>query len=263
MILTIDIGNTTISIGGLEKGSEGDYTVNLSAKMDTIHSRNQKDYLDEMKDFMEREGVSSSSFDGAVISSVVPCLTRTMQDCACILTGKSPVLITIESDTGLIVNVPEPNQVGLDRLVGAAWAGQRFPLPVITVDMGTATTFNVVDQGRVFLGGGIAPGLNTGLRALSERTAQLPYISLSTPNHVIGRTTTECMLSGAVMGAAAMVDGITARIEAQLGKPVTLVITGGMAGYVEPLCSHSHIYEPDLLSKGLDFLYERNIGSSY
>lgn len=259
MILTIDIGNTTICIGGLEKAA-GEYAVRFTARMDTVPGRSGDAYLTEMRELLADAGVQAENFKGAVLSSVVPVLEGPLLDCARTLTGTEPVLVTSRSDTGMTVNLPEPEKVGRDRLVDAAWAAARFPLPVVTVDMGTATTFNVVDENRVFLGGVIAPGMATGLNALTDRAAQLPTVELETPRHVIGRTTAECMRSGAVAGAAALIDGITARVEAELGKPVTLVITGGLARYVEPLCAHPHIYDPDLLLKGLALLYERNGG---
>ena len=110
----------------------------------------------------------------------------------------------------------------------------------------------------VFCGGAIAPGLDMGLGALSERTAQLPRLDLQIPKRIIGRNTEECILSGTIVGMAAMLDGMVQRIEAELGSPATLILTGGAARFVEPLVLHPHIYDPNLLLKGLAFLCERN-----
>ena len=129
---------------------------------------------------------------------------------------------------------------------------------MVTVDLGTATTFNVVDENRVFRGGVICPGLSTGLRALGERCAQLPQVHLSSPKNAIGTNTESCMLSGSVLGTAVLLDGITARIEEELGRPATLVVTGGLAKYVTPLCRHPLTYDPELLLKGLALLYQLN-----
>ena len=159
---------------------------------------------------------------------------------------------------GLTMGVPDPHAVGKDRLVDAAYAAANFPLPVITVDLGTATTFNVVDENRVFRGGVICPGLSTGLRALGERCAQLPQVRLSSPKTAIGVNTESCMLSGSVLGTAVLLDGITQRIEEELGRPATLVVTGGLAKYVTPLCRHPLTYDPELLLKGLALLYQMN-----
>ena len=140
----------------------------------------------------------------------------------------------------------------------AAYAAANFPLPVVTVDLGTATTFNVVDENKVFRGGVICPGLSTGLRALGERCAQLPQVHLSSPKSAIGVDTEKCMLSGSVLGTAVLLDGITQRIEEELGCPATLVVTGGLAKYVIPLCRHPLTYDPELLLKGLALLYQLN-----
>ena len=156
------------------------------------------------------------------------------------------------------MGVPDPHTVGKDRLVDAAYAAAKFPLPVITVDLGTATTFNVVDEDRVFRGGVICPGLSTGLRALGERCAQLPQVRLGSPKSAIGVNTESCMLSGSVLGTAVLLDGITQRIEEELGRPATLVVTGGLAKYVTPLCRHPLTYDPELLMKGLALLYQMN-----
>ena len=261
MILTVDVGNTTVRLCGIDK-TAGEYTVSFSVKMDTELRKSADAYLADFKRLLTREGVELGQIEGAVLCSVVPKLIDALYSCLRTLIGREVVVVTFKSDTGLKIDLPAPERVGTDRLADAAWAAARYPLPVVTVDMGTATTFNVVDENGVFLGGVIAPGLDTGARALADCAAQLPKIDLSTPDHVIGKNTVECMLSGAVVGAAAMIDGITARIEQELGKPVTLVLTGGLARFVEPLCSHPHSYDPDLLPKGMALLYEKNHGDA-
>ena len=138
-------------------------------------------------------------FEGAVLTSVVPQITGALAECARYYTGKKPVIVSPEIRTGLTMAVDEPHAVGKDRLVDAAYAAANFPLPVVTVDLGTATTFNVVDKDRVFRGGVICPGLSTGLRALGERCAQLPQVHLGSPKSAIGTNTEKCMLSGSVM----------------------------------------------------------------
>ena len=176
----------------------------------------------------------------------------------CVVLNAFQIKDTPEIRTGLTMGVPDPHAVGKDRIVDAAYAAANFPLPVITVDLGTATTFNVVDENRVFRGGVICPGLSTGLRALGERCAQLPQVHLSSPKNAIGTNTESCMLSGSVLGTAVLLDGIAARIEEELGRPATLVVTGGLAKYVTPLCRHPLTYDPELLLKGLALLYQLN-----
>lgn len=258
MILTIDAGNTTISLGGARATSSGGYAFSFRGRISSRAAQTSSVLAEELDALLSREGVDTAQFRGCVLSSVVPALTQPLLDWGKLRTGREPLLITRLLDTGLTVALPHPEKVGLDRLVDSAWAAARHPLPAVTVDLGTATTFNVIGEGAVFLGGIICPGIRTSLRSLQFRTAQLPAITLSTPHRIIGRTTEECMRSGVVGGAAAMVDGLTARIEQELGSPVTLLLTGGFSPMVSPLCRHPHLLDPDLLSRGLAYLYDRN-----
>ena len=255
MILAIDIGNTTVALGGIKDGR-----VCFVAHMDTVRTRTAAEYRAEMEKVFSyrRHPERPVRFEGAVLTSVVPQITGALAECARHYTGKKPVIVSPEIRTGLTMGVPDPHAVGKDRIVDAAYAAANFPLPVITVDLGTATTFNVVDENRVFRGGVICPGLSTGLRALGERCAQLPQVHLSSPKNAIGTNTESCMLSGSVLGTAVLLDGIAARIEEELGRPATLVVTGGLAKYVTPLCRHPLTYDPELLLKGLALLYQLN-----
>ena len=204
MILAIDIGNTTVALGGIKDGR-----VCFVAHMDTVRTRTAAEYRIEMEKVFahRRHPEKPIRFEGAVLTSVVPQITGALAECARYYTGKKPVIVSPEIRTGLTMGVPDPHAVGKDRLVDAAYAAANFPLPVITVDLGTATTFNVVDENRVFRGGVICPGLSTGLRALGERCAQLPQVHLGSPKSAIGTNTEKCMLSGSVMGTAVLLDG--------------------------------------------------------
>ena len=126
------------------------------------------------------------------------------------------------------------------------------------MDLGTATTYNVIGEGGVFLGGFIVPGVQTSLRAISAGTAQLPPISPEPPAHLVGRNTVECLNNGAIFGTAAMLDGLADRVEAELGKPLTVVATGGLAPCITPCCRRKVVCDGDLLLKGLALLYEKN-----
>ena len=255
MILAIDIGNTTVALGGIKDGR-----VCFVAHMDTVRTRTAAEYRAEMERIFARRRNPERKvwFEGAVLTSVVPQITGALAACARHYTGRDPVIVGPDIRTGLTMGVPDPAAVGKDRIADAAYAAANYPLPVITVDLGTATTFNVVDEEKVFRGGVICPGLSTGLRALGDRCAQLPQIHLARPRHAIGTTTQECMLSGSVMGTAVLLDGMVARIEEELGSPATLVLTGGLAKYVAPLCRHPLTYDPELMMKGLALLYEMN-----
>lgn len=258
MILVVDIGNTTVSFGGVTVSPRGEYRVAFTTKLDTNCSWDPADYTVALFKKLRALGREQERFTGIVISSVVPKVLDAIRESMLSAFGLDPLVVTCESDLGISVEVPEPHKVGRDRLVDAAWAAAHYPLPLVTVDLGTATTFNVVKEGGVFCGGVIAAGMETGLKALGTHTAQLPKLELETPEHVIGTDTASCMRSGAVYGAAALVDGVVRSIEEELGARVSLVITGGGAVYIDNLVRHPHSYDPDMILKGLAYLYRRN-----
>lgn len=254
MILAIDIGNTTITYAGLQQQADG-FSPAFIARLDTQPVLTGQEYLTRIRQKLD-DVAPEAAFTGAVLVSVVPDAEEPMAYCARMLTGRAPLRVTWEN-CGLSMAVDNPAAVGRDRFVDAAWAAAHLPLPAVTVDMGTATTLNVIGRGGVFLGGIIAPGLATALDALSSKAAQLPPIDLVTPDHVIGRNTLDCMQIGAVTGTAALIEGIVSRIENELGEPVSLAITGGLAHWAAPLIRHEHRYIPDLLLQGLGLLYRR------
>ena len=258
MILVVDIGNTTVSFGGVEISYPNAHRVRFRTKLDTNSTWDAADYTVHLLKRLKTLGRELEDFSGVVISSVVPRVLEVMVESCYSIFGVAPLVITQESRLGLTVEVPHPEKVGRDRLVDSAWACAHYPLPLVTVDLGTATTFNVIKEGAVFLGGVICPGMETGLRALSGHTAQLPMLELEDPGHVVGKDTAECMRSGAVYGSAALVDGIVRSIEEELGSPVSLVITGGGARYIDHLVRHAHDYDPDMILKGLAYLYTLN-----
>ena len=188
MILAIDIGNTTVTLGGVRIAPQQAYSLEFTARIDINHTWSASQYESAIEQLFEDKNLSPSDFRGVIISSVVPSVLTLLQECVRNLFGTEPLLVTSESDLGMTFSIPEPEKVGRDRLVDAAWAAAHYPLPVITVDLGTATTFNVIRENSVFCGGAIAPGLDMGLGALSERTAQLPRLDLQIPKRIIGRS---------------------------------------------------------------------------
>ena len=258
MILVVDIGNTTVSFGGVEIRDSNTCTVCFRTKLDTNCAWDAADYTVRLLKRLKSLGRELEDFSGVVISSVVPRVLEVIREAAYSIFGVEPLVITQESKLGIAVEVPEPEKVGRDRLVDCAWAAAHYALPLVTADLGTATTFNVIKEGGVFCGGVIAAGMETGLKALSRHTAQLPKLELATPRRIVGQDTCSAMLSGAVYGTAAMLDGVVAGIEEELGQKVTFVITGGGAEYVDRLVRHPHTYDPDMILKGLAYLYTLN-----
>ena len=255
MILALDVGNTTVLVGLLEKDGE-QWTLKAGGRIDTDVNLTASGFIRTLTALPGFENVAEC--EGAVLSSVVPMVAEVLKVAVRRLLKTRAVRISTKSDLGLTMGPGvDARAIGHDRLVDAAWAAANLPLPAVTVDMGTATTFNVIGEGGVFLGGVISAGVHTSLRALHEFTAQLPDLQSQPIDHIIGRNTFECMQSGAVAGAAAMIDGVVMGIERELGQDVTLIITGGTAEYVHPMCLHEHIYDPNLMVKGLGYLYER------
>lgn len=253
MILAVDIGNSNICIGGLDGAR-----VLFTTRMVTRPRCTQDEYAAELKFLLRRLQVDAAGCEGVIVCSVVPGLTRALAGACRQLTGREALVVDHTMNTGLTFGVDAPEKVGRDRIADAAAAADAYPLPCMTVDLGTATTYNVVSAGRVFLGGFIVPGVQTSLRAISAGTAQLPPIAPETPGSLIGRNTVECLNNGAMFGTAAMVDGLAERVEAELGQPLTVVVTGGLAPYITPCCKRRVIYDRDLLFKGLALLYEKN-----
>lgn len=256
MVLAVDIGNTNICIAGLT--GDALRTVAFTARMVTRARCTADEYAAELKFLLGRLQVDCRACEGVIVCSVVPALTRPLADACRRLTGHVALVVDCTLDTGLTFCVDEPERVGRDRIADAAAAAALYPLPCMTVDLGTATTYNVVSARREFLGGFIVPGVLTSLRAISAGTAQLPPIAPQAPEELIGRNTVAALNNGAMFGTAAMLDGLADRVEAELGAPLTVVATGGLAPHILPCCRRPVHYDGDLLFKGLALLWQRN-----
>ncbi len=254
MILAIDIGNTNIVLGGIEKGE-----ILFEARMQTNTIQTADEYHIALKNMLSLFQTEPSMLEGIIISSVVPPVLNSIHKAVVKMTGKEPLIVGPGIKTGLNVQVDNPKQVGSDLIVAGVAGVRLYGSPLMIVDMGTATTISVIDKNRSFRGGCICPGLSISLDALTSRTAQLPGISLEAPKYAIGKNTVECMCSGVMFGAAAMLDGLLDRMEAEMATPMTVVATGGISEHVIPLCKRSIIYDKNLLLKGLDILYQNNI----
>ena len=160
--------------------------------------------------------------------------------------------------TGLNILIENPSQTGADLVVGCVAALRQYKPPMIVVDMGTATTMVVLDEKGALIGGCICPGVKISMDALTDRTALLPGLQLGQPKKAIGRNTIDCMRSGIMMGTACMLDGMIERMETELGSKTTVVVTGGIAKFVIPMCKTPMVYEKDLIIKGLAALYREN-----
>ena len=253
MLLAIDIGNTNLVIGCIK-----DDKILFKARIATDRLRTSDQYGVEIKNMMEAYGVQLTDIDDCIISSVVPPVFNSVRTGVIKILGKQPMVVGPGLKTGLNIHMDVPSQVGSDRIVIAVAALAEYTVPLILMDLGTATTIEVVEPDNVYLGGIIFPGVRVSLDALTSRTSQLPGISLDKPKQVIGKNTVDCMRSGMMYGTAAMLDGLVDRIEEELGHTSTIIATGGLAQFITPLCKHDIILEKNLLLKGLNILYKKN-----
>ncbi len=253
MILTVDIGNTNITLGAYEAER-----LIFTARLATDNRRTADQYAVEIADLLRLNGKQTHQVTGAAISSVVPAVGSAVNQAIIKLFGIAPISIGPGVKTGLNIRIDNPAQLGADMVAGAVAAIAKYPLPCIVFDLGTATTISVIDSNGAFIGGAIAAGLGTTLNALATGTAQLPFIDIDAPNKVIGTNTVDCMRSGLVVGAAAMLDGMAARMERELGQKATLIATGGRAGAVISHCERDIIIDDDLLLDGLYIVYKKN-----
>ena len=253
MILAVDIGNTNIVLGGME----GERIV-FEARMATDFIKTSDQYCAELKSMLNLFEVDPTTIEGSIVSSVVPPLLNSFKTAIRKLTGKTCLLVGPGIRTGLNIRMDNPSEIGSDLIVAAVAGIAQYGAPLLLVDMGTATTITAIDAEACFVGGCICPGVRISMEALTGRTAQLPGISLDKPQRAIGKNTRDCMRSGIMLGAAAMLDGLLDRMEQELGAPVRVVATGGIARFVLPLCRREIIYDGSLMLKGLRLLYQKN-----
>lgn len=253
MILTIDIGNSNIVLGGVE-GKE----ISFEARLRTDATKTSDEYCIDLKMILDVYGVSAANIEGAIIASVVPQVLNSLRTAVKKLTGKTALVVGPGLKTGLNIQIENPAQTGADLVVGCVAALREHKAPMIIIDMGTATTMIVLDKNSAMIGGCIMPGVKISMDALTDRTALLPGLQLDQPKKAIGRNTIDCMRSGIMMGSACMIDGMIDRMEAELGYETTVIATGGIAKFVLPMCKKKIIYDKDLLLKGLATLYREN-----
>ncbi len=253
MLLAIDIGNTNIVIGVIREDE-----ILFKARIATDRLRTSDQYGVEIHNMLQVFNIRREDITDCIIASVVPPVFNSVYTGVIKVIGKQPLVVGPGLKTGLNIHVDIPSQVGADRIVAAVAALAEYKAPLVLIDMGTATTVEVVEPENVYMGGVIFPGVMVSLDSLTSRAAQLPGISLDRPKNVIGRNTVDCMRSGVMYGTAAMLDGLIDRIAEELGHSSTIIATGGIAQFIVPLCRHEIILEKELLLKGLNVLYKKN-----
>ena len=254
MILAIDIGNTNIVVGCFDKDQ-----VLFVERVSTDHTKTELEYAISLKSVLEIYDIKPSSVEGGIISSVVPPLTNVLKSSAEKIISGEVLVVGPGIKTGLNIMMDNPASVGSDLIVDAIAAIHEYPVPLVFIDMGTATTISVVDEEKRYRGGMILPGMRVSMDSLTSRTAQLPHISMEAPKKLIGRNTIDCMKSGMIYGNASCIDGMIRRIKKELGREdVTVIATGGLSKVIIPYCEETIIYDNELLLKGLRLIYEKN-----
>ena len=253
MILTIDVGNSNIVIGGVV-----DDTIVFESRIRTDSTKTSDEYCMDLKLLLDVNSVNTDQIEGCIIASVVPQVLNSMQTAVKKLTGHTSLVVGPGLKTGLNIRLENPNQTGADLVVGCVAALREHKPPMIVIDMGTATTMVVLDESGALIGGCICPGVKISAETLTEKTALLPGLQLDQPKKAIGRNTIDCMRSGIMMGNAAMLDGMISRMEEELGQKTTVVATGGISRFILPMCNTPIIYDKDLIIKGLAALYRDN-----
>jgi len=253
MLLTIDVGNTQVALGMFDHNElVGHWRISTNAQATFDEARWQ------LVGILGADGFTQSDVRGVAISSVVPTMTAALRRVAPHVSSGPVVVVEPGVRTGMSIEIDNPGEVGADRIVNALAARERYGAPVVVVDFGTSTNFDVVGPDGAYIGGAIAPGLEISTNALISGTAALRMVEFSAPRSVIGKGTVEAIQSGGLYGHAGLVDGIVERIAVELDEPVTRVATGGLAPTIVPHCSSVDTVDPYLTLEGLRIIFDRN-----
>ncbi len=253
MLLAVDIGNTTVAIGVFE-GTK----LRQDWKVRTEREKTADEYGIVLLELLRRAGLEPESIADVIISSVVPPLTPVFQALSRDMFGLKALVVGPGLKTGMPILYENPLEVGADRVVASVAAFEKHGGPLIVVDFGTATTFDVVTAKGEYLGGAIAPGIQISAEALYLKTAKLPRIEIAKPKKAIGRTTVTSMQSGLYFGYIGLVTNIIAELKKELAMKAKVVSTGGFAALIVPEVKAIDYHESYLVLEGLRIIYDRN-----
>lgn len=257
LILAVDIGNTTVAFAIFSDTNNNPLFVE---RMESSNNIKLLEYSKGIEKLLNKHNINPVNIKNSIMSSVVPALTKTLCNAITKVIGISTFVVNTQTNNFIKIEDYDSTTLGSDRIVDAISAILQYKPPLIVIDLGTATTFSVINSDGSFVGGIIMPGPKLFIEALSTRTAQLPNIDIkeSKLTSIIGHNTTECLLNGTVIGTAAAIDGIISRIENELGTSVTVVATGGHCKYIIPWCNNHIKYDEHLLLKGLYYIYHNH-----
>ena len=253
MLLVMNINNTNTKLG-LYRGSE--WIAHWRVASD--RAKMPDEYAMLVRNLFGYHGLSWDDVSGVALASVVPPLTGIFVEMCQRYLGHDPLVVTTDIETGVRVLIDYPAEAGADRILNALAAHRLYGGPAIVVDFGTATTFDAVSAEGDYVGGAIAPGLGIAAEALFSRTAKLPRIQLSAPPAAIGRNTVHAMQSGLILGYVGLIEGLVARIRAELGGQAKVIATGGLAPLLAQETEVIELVDPMLTLQGLRLIYELN-----
>src|SRR5438270_615888 len=234
MLLAIDVGNTNTVLGVFDIAPQRT-ALRESFRVQTEKDRTGDEYGLQLKALFDFAGVRMDEVRDVIVSSVVPPMAFPLEQMCKRFFHKKPLFVGPGIKTGMPVLADNPREVGADRIVNAVAAFEKWPMGLIIVDLGTATTFDAVSPRGEYLGGAIAPGVGISMEALFHRASKLPRVGFEKPEKVVGRNTVAAMQSGLVHGYVGLVDGICVRMKEELTFPVKVVATGGLAPLVGTL----------------------------
>lgn len=255
MIIAVDIGNTSITIGCMDENTN---EAVFEERILTDRNKSSVEFAIIIKTLFDMHDVNPQSLDGGIISSSVPPVTALVKAAVERVLKKSVLEVVPGIKTGVDIKIDDPAQLGADLLVGAVAGIEEYGAPLILIDIGTASTISVINDQARFMGGMIMPGIGVSIDGLCARAAHLPQIALDEPRKLIGTTTVDSMQSGIIYGHASCIDGMVERIWENLGYKTKVVATGGLAENVIPHCKNDIIVDDHLLTKGLLIIYRKN-----
>ena len=253
MLLAIDVGNTHVVAGVFD----GESLV-ADFRLHTDDRTTGEEFGLLLLGLLERRDITPSQVQAVVVSSVVPALSRTMEDASRACFDREPLVVGPGVRTGVRIHYDDPRQVGADRIANAVAAQHLYGGPAILVDFGTATTFDAIGAAGEYLGGAIAPGIQISHDALVSHAARLSRVELTAPDSVIGRNTVESMQSGIVFGHASLVQGLVSRMKAEMGGAAKVIATGGLTAVMAPLIDVIDVVDERLTLTGLRLIHAQN-----
>jgi len=256
MLLAVDVGNSTITVGVFDAGE-----LKRTWRLTTDEARSVDEYGVRLVGVLGLAGITQDMIDAVVMSSVVPPVTTQLSACVRTYLECEPLMVAPGVKTGLTIRHDNPRELGADRIANMVAFTHRYPSPGIVVDCGTAISIDLVDASGAYVGGVIAPGIVTSSEALRAVTARLPRVELVQPQRVLGRSTVEALQSGIVYGFAGLIDGVVSRLSGELSDSdadMTVVLTGGSAAVVAGALTTKTVADPWLTLHGLHLIAQRN-----